>query len=265
MFGCSYELDQRTDPKKLQNAVARLFDARHNKKLKNARLKVYGNWEGQPGFEKRKVDWDELRKLFDQWKAKADFFREVWPLSGDLGLEHVWNVLRPHEEVLEVLLKHNSPYTELDAERVAQWSPFVGWQEGFVQFRPAHKRYKDLKVLLHNFPLTLAKKKKEQKCAAVVNGLRASMVKLLSPVVKKALLEAQRVVLEELAKHAKAHPEVSSEENVRDTFGRTQAEFYEYFCICRKSWKSWRGGCSRSASSRRSKKTQTTNGTRAEL
>ena len=102
VFGCSYELDQRTDPKKLQTAVAKLFDARHNKKPKNARLRVHGNWNSQPGFENRKVDWSEFRKLLQQWKAKSDFFEETWPFSGELGLEHVWNVLRPKDEVLEV-------------------------------------------------------------------------------------------------------------------------------------------------------------------
>ena len=228
VFGCHYELDQRTDPKRLQTAVGKLFDSRHNKKKKNARLTVYGNWGSQPGFEGRKVDWSGLGSLLYEWKAKADFFKEVWPLSGELGLEHVWKVLRPRNEVLELLLKHNSPYKELDAAEVAKWRPFVGWQEGYVQFRPVHERYKDLKVLLHNFPTT--KKTQLEKRTAVVNGLRASVVRLLSPVVKEALLEAQRVVSLEVLKHAKAHPEVSSRKNVADALGRTRSEFYEFFC-----------------------------------
>ena len=53
---------------------------------------------------------------------------------------------------MELLLKHESPYTELDAAKVAQWRPFVGWQEGLVEFKPVYRRYKNLKVLLHNFP-----------------------------------------------------------------------------------------------------------------
>ena len=89
--------------------MGKLFDTRHNKKVKNARLRVHGNWEGQPGFKNRGSDWNELSKLFQEWKAKADFFNEVWPLSGELGLEHVWKVLRSRDEVLEVLLKHKSP------------------------------------------------------------------------------------------------------------------------------------------------------------
>ena len=68
---------------------------------------------------------------------------------------------------------------------MAKWKPFVGYQLSDVTFKHSWKRYKDFKVFLNNFPETLKDTEENRKVRreAVAQGLRASFVKTVGPVV----------------------------------------------------------------------------------
>ena len=152
LFGCNYEVGPRTDPKRLEKAITDLLDVRSNKKTKNARLSLEGNWTEETGFEKG-VDLKVLRQLLTRWEAQSRLLDEPWPFKdNELCMENLWRAHRAETDVVELLLKRNSPLEKLTQDQVSVWWPIVGEKTANVTFKPAHKRHKDLKVLLCNFP-----------------------------------------------------------------------------------------------------------------
>ena len=188
---------------------------------------VEGNWEREPGFENRSFDWDNLRRLLETWKAQAGFFEEDWPLGQELELKHLWTVLRPREDVTELLLKHKSPFVNLDPEKVAQWKPYVGYELSNVWFKPSWKRYKDVKVVLDNFPTKL--KDSDKRREAVVKGFRALFVKTLSPLVQSALRRAMAYALSQVEEFARTHELARNDHTLEAAKRRVRSSFFEYF------------------------------------
>ena len=198
LFGCNYEVGPRTDPKRLEKAITDLLDVRSNKKTKNARLSLEGNWTEETGFEKG-VDLKVLRQLLTRWEAQSRLLDEPWPFKdNELCMENLWRAHRAETDVVELLLKRNSPLEKLTQDQVSVWWPIVGEKTANVTFKPAHKRHKDLKVLLCNFPTQLQTLNGRKK--AVVNGFRAKLTEVLNPLVLKKLALALTSVLQELDK-----------------------------------------------------------------